>query len=358
MNKLWKLLIACILLGAMPIDAAQTDNVVVGVNIYDLGLTQASQDGWIQRLAENGVKTIRTSLSDKTVYFITQAYRHGIGSIVIIYPTWGSKAKHKLRWSDAPLTAADPQGLAAWFKPLLNQLEAAEVRLTALEFGNEINTSGYNSDIPMPGTGRVLGLADLNNPNDPEGPAIANGYRRYLRVLEALKEVRDHSKLNQTTPILSGASGDWGLPSPQSWSKVAGVSVPDSVEFLRQNGLDKLVDGYAVHVYPSGDLNRSVSQRVDSLEKYVFGMCKKDTKPCWLTEWGFSNSSQTCPIDDSTRLKVIKVQRSAFQQFVRQGRLAAIIYYTWTGPATKLDPMAIFRCGALTDAGKAALSPM
>ena len=43
-----------------------------------------------------------------------------------------------------------------------------------------------------------------------------------------------------------------------------GVSVPDSVEFLRQNGLDKLVDGYAVCVFPSGDQNRSVSQRVDS----------------------------------------------------------------------------------------------
>lgn len=203
------------------VQVAFADNAAVGVNIYELGTTQASQDGWIQRLVENGVKTIRTSLSDKTVYFITQAYRHGIGSIVIIHPTWGSKTKHKLRWSDSPLSEADPQGLAAWFKPLLEQLEVAEVRLSALEFGNEINTSGYNSDIPMPGTGRVLGLADLNNPNDSEGPAIANGYRNYLRVLEALKDVRDHSKLNKTTPILSGASGDWGLPSHQSWNKMA-----------------------------------------------------------------------------------------------------------------------------------------
>jgi hypothetical protein len=35
---------------------------------------------------------------------------------------------------------------------MLDQLEAAGVRLTAMELGNEINTSGYNGDIPMPGT--------------------------------------------------------------------------------------------------------------------------------------------------------------------------------------------------------------
>ena len=44
-------------------------------------------------------------------------------------------------------------------------------------------------------------------------------------------------------------------------------------------------------------------------------------------------------------------------QFMSQGRLAAIICYTWRGVPGKLDPMAVFRCGALTDAGKSALSP-
>jgi hypothetical protein len=37
---------------------------------------------------------------------------------------------------------------------------------------------------------------------------------------------------------------------------------------------------------------------------------------------------------------------------------AAIIYYDWTEVPGKPDSWAIFRCGAITDAGKLALSPM
>jgi hypothetical protein len=39
-------------------------------------------------------------------------------------------------------------------------------------------------------------------------------------------------------------------------------------------------------------------------------------------------------------------------------RSVAIIYYTWSGLPSKLDPMSVFRSGALTGAGKSALSPM
>jgi hypothetical protein len=348
----------CMLFGALAIHPTQAQNGVVGVNVYDEGfISQPEQDAEIERLAQNGVKTIRTGLSSKSMYFITQAFRHGIGSVVIIYPTWGSKAKTKLRWSDAPLSGADPKGFAAWLQPLLDQLEASEVRLTAMEFGNEINTSGYNSDIPMPGTGRVLGLADLNNPKDPEGPAIAAGFRNYLRVMEALKDLRDHSKVNKKTPVLLAGLADWGLPSPKAWDKKAGVSLPDAIEFLRQNGLDKIADGYGVHVYPTGDPKASVPARIAELEKKkIFSECSRG-KPCWLTEWGISNG-QSCPIDDAKRMQAIEAERTAFKRFVQQGQLAAIVYYTWAGTPTKVDPMGVFRCGALTEAGKSALSPM
>jgi hypothetical protein len=60
---------------------------------------------------------IRTGFSDKSLYFIIQAYRHGIGTIGIVYPTNGANAKTKKRWSDAALSEADPQGFAAWLKP-------------------------------------------------------------------------------------------------------------------------------------------------------------------------------------------------------------------------------------------------
>ncbi len=341
-------------------DTAHAQNVVVGANVYDEGfLSQQSQDGEIERLAKNGVRAIRTGLSNKSVYFITQAYKHGIGTIAIIYPTLGSSAKTKLRWSDAPLSGADPQGFAVALKPLLDQLEVAGVRLTAMELGNEINTSGYNGDIPVPGTGRVLGLSDLNNPRDPEGSAIASGFRNYLRVMAVLKDVRDHSKLNKNTPVITAGLADWGLPSAKAWNGQLGVSIADTIEFLRQNGLDKLTDGYAVHTYPTGDPRLTVATRISALEqRKIFSECRSD-KPCWLTEWGISNSSQTCPIDDSNRAQAVAAERYALATYVDQGRLAAAIWYDWTGvPGPKEDAAAIFRCGELTEAGKSALGPM
>jgi hypothetical protein len=358
MRKPWTYIVICVMCSALVTQAAPSKNIVVGINTENEGdLSQAGRDSEIELMQQNGVKTIRTALSSKSVDFIIEAYRHGIGTIVIIYPTWGSKAKSKRRWSDAPLSGADAQGFAAWFQEKLEKFEAAGVRLTGLELGCEINTSGYDSDIPRPGTGRVLGLSDLNNPRDPEGPAIANGYRNYLRVMEALKTVRDHSKVNKTTPIISASMADWGLPGPKSWNGDVGVSLPDAIQFLRQNGMDKLADGYGVHVYPTGNSHASVSDRVAELEKKkIFSECRQD-KPCWLTEWGIGNSAKSCPFEDP-RLPVIEAERSAFTKYIEEGRLTAVIYYVWSSSPRGLDPMSVFRCGSLSEAGKVAFSPL
>ncbi len=361
MQKAGLFVVACLLFGIVSTHAVPAENVVVGANVYDEGvLSQAGQDAEIERLAKNGVKTIRTGFSDKSFYFITQAYRHGIGTIGIVYPTNGSNAKTKKRWSDAPLSEADPAGFALWLKPRLDQLDATGIRLTALELGNEINTSGYNGDIPAPGTGRVLGLSNLNNPKDPEAAAIAAGFRNYLRVMAALKDVRDHSNVNHTTPILLAGLADWGLPGPKAWDGLLGISLPDTIAFMRQNGLDKLADGYGVHVYPTGNPQADVVARVTELKKKkIFSECGHGAKPCWLTEWGINNGSQSCPIDDVKRKQAIEAERGAFTQFVRQGQLNAVIWFNWAGlPGPKEDASAIYRCGALTDAGKLALSPM
>jgi hypothetical protein len=338
---------------------ALADNVVVGVNVYnEVYLSQPDQDAEIERLVQSGVKTIRTGLGWNTIYFITQAYRHGIGVDAIVYPGIDGKAKPKGNGAGVPLSEVDPQVFAKWLKIQLDRMDAAGVRLSAIELGNEINTARFNGDIPIPGSGRVLGLSDLNNPKDPETAPIVAGYRRYLEVAAVAKDLRDHSKLNKTTPILIGL-GDWGSPGPKAWNNSLGVSSSDTIEFMRQNGVDKLVDAYGVHVYPSGDTHMPVPARISQLEKNIFAACRQGTKPCWLTEWGLPNPSQACPIDEQARIQAIQAERTAFEDFEKQGRLAAIIYYTWSGaPGPKAESYAIFRCGALTDAGKLALSPM
>ena len=172
--------------------------------------------------------------------------------------------------------------------------------------------------------------------------------------------MRDHSKLNQHTPIIAGASAHMSSRGSKSLDGMLEASLLDSIKFLRQNGLAKFVDGYAVHVYPGLDPSRTTATRIASLGQDIFSECRED-KPCWLTEYGIPNANQRgepdhCPIDETKRLQVIKELRGAFEYFVKEGRLAAIIYYDWSDKPGK--EAGIYRCGGLTDAGKLALGPM
>ena len=88
---------------------------------------------------------------------------------------------------------------------------------------------------------------------------------------------------------------------------------------------------------------------VDAQER-ALAPCTR-AKPCWLTEWGFPNPSLSCPLNDENRLKLFRTEREAFMTFVNQGRLAAAIYYNWESKHGFEYP-SIFRCGALTEAGK------
>lgn len=347
MKKGWICVFAwCILFGSA--HAARADDVVVGVNIWnEQFLSGADQDAELKQMAEAGVKTIRTGLVDYNTDFIIKAYQHGIASVVIVFPFRGSKS-----WSDVILSQITPQEFTTMFTPMLDKLETAGARLAAIELGNEINSSVFNGDLPSPGTGRELRLADLNNPKDREANAVARGFRAYLQVLAVLKDLRDHSKLNQHTPIISA-----GL-AQKLGGKRDEVNLRDTIEFFRQNGIDKLVDGYGIHVYPSADLNRPVSARISSLDEGMFSACRQGSKPCWVTEWGLGNSAETCPVKDGTRVKLVQDMRSAFQHFVSQRLLGAIIWYDWAEKPGNPDSWAIFRCGALTDAGKLALKPM
>jgi len=282
--------LVCAVVGTFALSSlARAQDVVVGVNAW-YRPPGMSQEEFIKQLADNGVKTIRISFPG-SVDFIIQAYSHGIGTLAIVPPHAGSKAKPRHSSFDIPLSECNPEEFTAAVKPMLDQLEAAGVRLTGLELGNEINISRFNGDLPDSGSGRMLGLADLNNPNDSEASTVASGYRTYIKIAAALKDLRDHSKLNQHTPIIAGASAHMSSRGSKSLDGKLAASLLDSIKFLRQNGLDKFVDGYAVHVYPGLDPSRTTATRIASLGQDIFSECRAD-KPCWLAEWGIPNANQ------------------------------------------------------------------
>jgi hypothetical protein len=368
--------LASICFGALAAHPVLAQRAIVGVNV--VGTDQASdqtRDDLLAQLQRYHVKTIRTSLGghgNRYTTFVVTAFQHGIGSVVFVNPSaGGTNNTHTLPadkaagrpWPVPALSDADPEGFKKWFEAELATLDAAGVRITAFELGNELNTPRFNGDFGAEKTpGRTLRLSDLENPHDPQASAVAGGYRVYPKILAAMKDVRDHSTVNRKTPIISGMSAVMAAGRTS-------VTISDSIEFLRQNGLDKVADGYAVHTYPTGDTRVSASTRAEQLEQGgVLSECKQGTKPCWLTEWGLPNKDESCPLNDAARVKPAQAERAAFQQFVEQGRLAAILYYSWSGvlPFTwqhdttnaNKDPYAIFRCGSLSDAGTVALSPM
>jgi hypothetical protein len=147
-----------LLLLAAPTYAGAADKVIVEVNVMGVDqIGDAQQGALAQQLQDNGVQTIRTSRGghgDRDTSFLIKAYRHGIGSVVLVSPFANNTAKHALA-------------------PDLAKLDAAGVRIVAFEAGNEINSSPFNADFAPPGPGRPLELADLNNPADPQGRAVA-----------------------------------------------------------------------------------------------------------------------------------------------------------------------------------------
>jgi hypothetical protein len=134
-------------------------------------------------------------------------------------------------WSGWPLSTANADTFKANVGAELAKLESKGVALAGFELGNEFNWTGFNADFPLPAQGRVLDEKDLVS--DPEGQKIAQGYLRYIETLAALKDIRDHSTLNQRTPIISGGLAD--LDDSGKWLstvKADAVSVDATLHFL------------------------------------------------------------------------------------------------------------------------------
>ncbi|HTR18058.1 MAG TPA: hypothetical protein VMI52_13635 [Acetobacteraceae bacterium] len=341
---------------------AEAAEPVIGVNIVNpQWLPEARQDQLLATLRANGVQVIRVPLLapyDRISRFIVQANAAGIRTVLNVYPSSDSfrpDAKRRPPVPDKPwiyaargLSGVDPERFRAFFAAYFSQMEARGVVFAGLELGNEINWTPFNGDFPYPGEGRVFGEADLER--DPEARIVAAGYQVYLRLLAVMKEVRDSSRLNRATPLISAGLADPGRegarPGPDA------VAVGATLRYLRRQGLDRFVDAYAVHLYPAVQV--SPERRRTHLRDELMAACGTDGgKPCWITEWGLPAAGKDCPEDDSPRTPLMREMREDFRALAREGRLTGLIYYPWEDRTN-----GIYRCGALTEAGRLALAPL
>ncbi|MGB7193363.1 MAG: hypothetical protein WBD81_07890 [Collimonas pratensis] len=363
---------ACVFLVSLAFGSmAHAQNVVRGVNfVHPLQYSVADQNTALAHLKVAGVHIIRIGIEedvDKNIDFIKRANAQGIATVLILHGKYAPNAPIRPyrpnefpgMWAGPPFSALDPGLSGQYFQQVMDKLDADRIVLAGLELENEINMAGNNPDFSLPGEGKVLDLNDLYH--DPEGQQVAKGYLQYLKELAALKRARDHSKLNRQTPLLPTSlvdivqEGPW--PTPKKYD---GVSVGATLAFFRANGLDKLIDAYNLHTYPWGDgpgTQVSAIHRLRRLQGLVMPVCRPiaspNGKPCWITEWGFANASKVCPSDEHARSLLVQEMMGDFGQLIRERRLTALIYYSWIGD----PPFDIYRCGVLTESGRAAIEP-
>lgn len=353
--------------------SAGAQDVVVGMNLVSpQHSTVEEQDAMLAALKSHGVHAIRMWLKndDKSIDLARRAYAQGIkidwNAELQFKPDAPLRSKEDQQeyhvWKSAPFSEADPEAFRAYAEPILQKLEKAGVVLAGIELGNEFNTASYNADFELPGEGKVLNFEDLHHGR--EGLQIARGFVQYVKLLAVLKDLRDHTSLNQHTPIISGGltyGREEGQQPDMKKLREDGVSLNATIQFLKANGADRLVDAYGVHVYPWNDgpgQSGPAKVRRERLDKFDLAECGSDSKggkPCWITEWGFKYGSQSCPPpDEADHVTLVREMLSDYRPYVAAGRVTGLFYFAWnTDPWQKAvgGPWSVDRCNGPTQSG-------
>jgi len=157
-----------------------------------------------------------------------------------------------------------------------------------------------------------------------------------------------------TAGLVDAADGD----KPWNSKGEDKVSLPATLVFMRANGLDSLVDAYAIHTYPSSAQPgnpAAAAKRTAHFNDVTMAECRpagsKDGKPCWITEWGFPNNDVSCPTNDANRAKLAQEMRANFAPScrARDDWLASWVFAWDSDPWSKtVDATSVYRCGSLT----------
>lgn len=356
-------ILVAVTIGVFGLDLALAKKVEcpVGINVNSFqNFNPQEQETIVQQLKKSKVHFVRTTLrpDEKNINLAKRLQDEGIGLVLVPglqYPT-GTKTRPENKSvhmrAAMPLSAADPKLSQASYQDIFDKLDEKGVVLAAVELGNELNWTDFNGDFPTPGRGKSFTFADLSR--DPEAKKVAKGLLQYLKVLKTLKEVRDNSKLNKNTPIITAGMAASTGSAWQAKSKIDGVSIPATYQFLRAHGLDDIVDGYGVHDYPpvvkAGD-KKALEQRNSDLDKNIFP--DGNAKPYWVTEWGFPSPAATSE-EDKERTRSVIEMRTYFHHLDKERRLGGLFWYVWN----ESDRCSIYRAGQIMEAGRRAVAPL
>lgn len=332
-----------------------------GVNRVNLAwLDAGGREKVLDQIAQSGIRSVRLSVTnpiDASIDAVRVAHQKGLAVLLevslnnpALYPEGTKPRSGRGRiWDMYRLSDISPDLYRTIVGDVLQRIDRFGVPLVAVEPGNEINWGAYNGDLdilPEANVRTARSLADLSDP-----AALERGAANYVQLLQVTRQELAKTKLSRGAKVVSAGLSD----IPPAHADRRGIDSIDPASFtalLRKHGLDKAADGYGIHIYPGGDTSPSARQQhVDQ----ALSICRtrpEEGKPCWITEWGYANTAKTCPADDRRRERLVKATRERFSELMRAGRIAAAFYFDWDATT-----YGIWRCGELSPAGRAAVTP-
>lgn len=342
---------------AAPAGAERVPSARIGINRVNLAwLSRADQERVLGEIAASGITHVRLSLSrpvDKSIDALEIANRLGLKILLEIqlsnkdyYPPETSPRTGFGRiWDVQRLSDLDLDLYRVQLRKALRRIDAMGIRIDAVEPGNEINYSAYNGDLAVyekPGRQTPRSVSDVA-----DRPAFERGLGAYVGAVRITREELQATVHSRGALLISAGLSDIGVEEADDRG-MERLDPSAFVSLLQQRGIDALIDGYGIHVYPGRKSDAALTRYLTAL----LGFCQPEGKgkPCWVTEWGVANTALSCPVDDRKRERTVRAVQRNFAALMEEGRLDAAYYYDWdTQPV-----YSVWRCGALSPAGAAA----
>ncbi|UWU16460.1 glycoside hydrolase [Rhizobium sullae] len=342
---------------ALPAGAAEVLSDRIGINRVNLAwLSRGDQERVLNEIAASGITHVRLSLSrpvDKSIEALEMADRRGLKILLEIqlgnkdyYPAEArSRTGFGRIWDVQRLSDLDLDLYRAQLRSALRRIDEMGIRIDAVEPGNEINYSAYNGDLVVyekPGRQTPRSVSEVANRS-----ALERGLDAYVGALRITREELRATAYSRDALLISAGLSDVGTGEADRRG-MERLEPGEFISLLRKRGIDALVDGYGIHVYPGRKDDAALARYVTTL--LDFCRPEGEGKPCWVSEWGIANTALSCPVDDREREVVVRAVRRSFAELMEKGRLKAAFYYDWdTQPVYR-----VWRCGALSPAGVAA----
>ena len=347
-------LLGAALLGIVP-NGALADTRF-GVNRVNMAwLKPAEREQIFDQMVENGVVAVRLSLTrplDQSIGAVRVAHEKGLAILLEIslnnadfYPEGTKPRSGRGRiWDMYRLSDISPERFQNAVADALQKIDALGVPLVAVEPGNEINWGAYNGDLAILPKEKMKTARSLSQME--ELPLVEKGAEKYIELLRIVRAELAKTKNSTKAKVISAGLSD--IPFIDADRR--GIDTVDPAVFtdlLKKYGLDKAADGYGMHIYPGSSGTRAARAKHINNALSVCGGA--GGKPCWITEWGFANTSKACPANDNNREQLVEKTRDRFRQMMDSGQIAAAYYFDWDA-----SPYGVWRCGSLTPAGRAA----